>query len=344
MEKKPYKNLQFLVISLAIFLTLTSFSCNNETKNVKKPTQISINTKAIILIHGLMDNGGLNKVSDKLAINFPEVQVIALNRTSSKNSSIPTQAKEIFNELKEIGLNTKDIILIGDSQGGLVAWELYNTYKEQLNVRGIITNHTPWLGTPAANIPKQEIKKMNDVIASIINHLPTIRSFSNLSTKGKIHHLFSGFSSDAGIKDLESNSVYLQKVRRELPTTQIPILFLGGEVKDFSACIIPLIINTIINTLDLPADSPVFKDIITHLDSNSTITKMVNKLQKIWNNILGSSPNDLLVPLDSQLANGVVNGENFQRHSIPNYHHYVSMTTPVIYSKLIDWITETFNK
>lgn len=284
--------------------------------------QIADSPQAIVLIHGLESQGSLGPVRAKLTADFPNVTVVDLNRMDSGTSPISQQAKDAFEELKRMDIVGKEIVLIGDSQGGLVAWELYDSYKDQLNVKQLITNHTPWEGVPIATITQK-----------LLIDLHKFQTFLLMSTDASFGSLQNIFSQNPaigdGISDLKPNSSFLNKVAAHVKDAEIPILAIGGTIDPISGLSILAGMNPEVIRSQLyisGADEKYIQDLI----------------RPISGKFIGNRENDSFIPLSSQLAVNLPTNAQFERLNLREYHHFVAMDEEPIYNLILKILKKHF--
>ncbi|OJW67034.1 MAG: hypothetical protein BGO68_00455 [Candidatus Amoebophilus sp. 36-38] len=281
-------------------------------------------TQAIVLIHGLENYGELEEMRTKLASDFSNAIVVDLNRTNSNTSSISQQAEDAFKELQRLNIVDKEIILIGDSQGGLLGWELYDSYKDQLKVKLLITNHTPWEGAPLAKATveiieriKSELRLFGNVLGTTMEKLLFGKMFGQSVSIG------------SGVTDLIPNSSYLQKVRSNLLHAEIPIVAIGGTIDAISGFAI---------LVDLNPEGIKVQMRLYGVDLNT----VNNIIEPIFSEIIGHQENDAVIPLDSQLAKNIPTNDQFRRETINDYHHFASIMEEPAYPLIVKTIKDVF--
>jgi len=280
--------------------------------------------QAIVLIHGLEGYADLEEMRRKLASKFPNFIVVDLNRTDSGTSPIMQQAQDAFEELKRLNLLDKEMVLIGDSQGGLLGWELYNMYKKQLKVKLLITNHTPWEGAPIAAVTLEIMDQVKSKLCWLGNMLEKSipnSPFENICSQSeRIGH---------GVTDLKPNSPYLQQVRSNLLHADIPILAIGGTIDAVAGFSILVGLNP--------------DDIKAHIQiSGVDINVVRNIIEPIFSQVIGNKENDAFIPLDSQLAKHIPTNAQFKRITINDYHHFASIMEEPVYSLIVNTVQEAF--
>jgi hypothetical protein len=148
------------------------------------------------------------------------------------------------------------------------------------------------------------ISNNQPLFAPLLQHLP----HGTAAIKNAIAKLLN-FQNGQGIADMRPGSPYLTTVRNGLPQADIPILMLGGEIKSFATCIIPVL---------TPKN---YKPLLANLHLHHVDHYLVVVAQT-WGNILGNPINDLLIPLDSQQARNI-NNPKIIRKVWDDYHHYL---------------------
>jgi pimeloyl-ACP methyl ester carboxylesterase len=348
--------LRKILVFLFIF-TISSCSTKCEKKPIKKRGG-KAEDKAVVLFHGLNDENGLKGLQQDLAGDLKDIKVVDLNRANSGSVSIVQQAKEAFDELKKQGLTDKELVLVGQSQGGLVAWEVYNSFKKELKVKGLITNQSPWGGAPVGKNFKdpakvktllQEAKNALHNAAPVIGPLVkkmmgfnvpqvTIQGFlpEDAAIETNINNLLAiGARGGQGLADILPGSAYLTQLKSDVVKADIPILMLSGEVKNFAKCILPMLAPDLKGFLKLDQLSP--QDL-------QSLNFFLKEVEKAWRNIVGDPANDLFIPLDSQEAKGI-NNANIGRARFNDYSHFTGMGKEVqpIYDEILKTIKKDLN-
>jgi pimeloyl-ACP methyl ester carboxylesterase len=306
--------------------------------------------KAVILIHGINSKNELNHLQKALAKDLNSsktnlMKIVALNRNNdySCNYSIEEQANFSFRQLeKKIpDIKQRDIVLFGNSQGGLLAWELYNLYKKQLNIKGIITNHTPWEGAPAINMSDNEaiISELTEGLVNVVNESAHLdQSFLSRLVKKKLDKMiekklplfFKKVTVGRGAQDIAAHSTYLQKVAEELKKNHPPIFALGGYSLSTAKDLLPLMNKNLL----------FFKK-----KENLLTVENLAELAKIWDYVVGGGKvveHDLLVPTTSQIAENI-RGENFDHKLIFDNPHFSDiLAKKLVYQTIIEKINMYF--
>jgi esterase/lipase len=330
---------------LNLFLVISLIGCAEKgflyPKNVKVAVGQGLNAdnkQAIVLIHGLASPHDLRPMREKLAIDFPNVTVVELNRTDSEASPISQQAKDAFEELERMQMLNKEVILIGDSQGGVLVLKLYEDYKQRLNVVGIIVNHAPLEGTRAANISYEGINKLDSAFQTIspliAKCLHKNDKIKNLSLKKSIPEYMYG----PGLKDLKTNSPFIQSVKQTLENIQIPVLAIGGTVEPIAG-----LIEWVKFFSGTSMSLKFVQTFIQQHSNNKFMHVTIKELEKAFSVFVGDTENDCLVPLHSQLGKNISTGANFEAFSVTGYPHFCSMTDRAeVYKKILEFINKNF--
>jgi hypothetical protein len=307
------------------FLSFSIFSCScTKGKNGKpspKPTPGDNTKKAIILFHGIAEPGGMDYLKKELSTDFLGLEVIALDRQNSQSAPIEQQAKEAFLEIKKQKLLDKELLLLGYSQGGLVAFSMYNQHQAKLkNVKGLITYYTPWEGVPVSKVNKAQVENL---VNTIIKAAPVIKSLKGLDKilKESILGIHAAFTTGKGCEDLKPNSTFLMNVRKGLSNNQIPILALAGEEVELNKAMGALL----------------GKDL--NLEGNIDLLERypLTSLEPIWASFIGAQPrkHDFLIPLGSQTAESIKNKNKFKVEINKGIHHYTKITSsPEVYNQV----------
>jgi hypothetical protein len=328
-------------------------------KQKKQPKNV------IVLFHGLdsHDNEEMREFAQKLNSDFSDALVINLNRYNSSSRTINNQAEETYQALKKElwKYNVKEhsipnVILIGDSQGGVLALEVFRAYKQRcientkapskdhlkIKIVGIITHHSPLEGvtlirdntlnglTTALNNPLTCLTITNIANISFLSSTATF-----LSTAGD---QLANYANAAGVQDLDSHSTCITYVRSTLEKATIPILAIGGTVAPMEG-IHALVLkktsnNSAVTTNDLNATASTVK--LIRIDIPGQVNHMIT----------GSSvgEHDGLIPLSSQLAANI-KARNLKRICLPGpQHHWAPITSPETYTPICKHIQSCFRQ
>jgi len=289
---------------------------------------------AIILLHGLSDKGGLKILEQKLKMDFPSIPVIALDRDNSETAGIEEQARTLFGELnRNQELADKELILLGDSQGGLVAFSLYDQFQGKIHIKGLITNHTPWEGTHIASTTDQDIDRLTqNQLLQGLNVMLGLRQMGMGSSqpidpnplKSLLKTHLNSYRNTKGVEDLRPNSPFLQNVKFKLSSVQIPILAIAGHQIEIKTALVQL--------FGLPTE---YMGFINTMDFRS--------VGPDWATFIGSgqpTDHDFLVTLSSQLARNTSKGAKFSEVLIQGYHHYTPLTDQSAYHEITKGIRQ----
>lgn len=290
----------------------------SESKQEMSPDQEQL----VALFHGLADENGLNELQQKLLAEFHiyNIPIVAFSRSNSQTSSLEQQAQEVYNTLKKQAAN-KGIVLMGDSQGGVLVALVTLNYGKQLNIKGIITNHSPWEGAPVASLTEQELHQF--MLDPTVNGITLLLSIMGIDLKQILKANLEHFTQGPGAKDLQTNSPVIQKIKSQLAHIQVPIVAIGGEQVSIMEALLHLF------GISSMANSPHFLQI-------------GNDIAPAWNQLVGSNNHDFLIPTSSQLATHITKGANFKGISIAGYHHYASLTAGQAYTAIVQAIKEMF--
>ncbi len=197
--------------------------------------QSNIQNVLVVIIHGLTSDNDFyfSKKNFKKIINClknkfrnmsnKKLRILFVTIDNSVNTHINIQSKIAYNKIrkymcKKMISRDINIICIGHSAGGLVCYELYKNNLSKLNIKGILTLNTPWLGTKLSyNYAKcKNIKKPFKILLNSINVDYNYKK--------------------AGIRDVTCGSPFLKWVRKSITSCKIPIWALGGNTQYFKNC------------------------------------------------------------------------------------------------------------
>ncbi|MBX9890569.1 MAG: hypothetical protein K2X94_04830 [Amoebophilaceae bacterium] len=279
--------------------------------------------QAIVLLHGLnKGSSDLKTMKQSLEKAFPYATIIALESVAKdpNKSSLITPAPSValpirkqahlaYKEIKAKVGKDKQLVLVGHSQGGLVAFAMAKTYGQTLNreqqicIKQLITIATPWKGapvmqhlynkrktratletlTPILHKIKQGLHKditqrtikIPKIIKSLLQNFPFLYDYL-VSTLLYCRML--------GIADLKPTSDFIQNyVAKGLKDFNIPIKAMAGVLVDFSHMFDP------------------FPAYITKAE--------LEQLNATYGTLIGGSPtceHDMLLPVDTQHAIGLL--------------------------------------
>ncbi|WP_419241436.1 lipase/acyltransferase domain-containing protein [Cardinium endosymbiont of Nabis limbatus] len=305
-----------IAIYLTILLSIIGCECRRLSEMPLIHEKSDSGPPLIVLFHGLgSDAACFSMLKQRLERSFPDVDVIALSSVKENNNtfllSIKEQASQCFQDLlKETdNLRNRPTLLIGHSQGGLRAYKMLDLYRNELNIKGIITLATPWEGAPALNL--------NDAwVSGLLEHpefIEEMKAFSRALGKhddtyleNKIKSTLESFKSGdgtPGFDDLKPESEFLARVKAALSSESIPILAIGGAQSDFRV-------------------------FLSKKRNNN-----FKLLRNIWTQFIMANTDhlkndenkrhDMVVPLYSQLASNCVSeqNKNFERYTIDDAIH-----------------------
>ncbi|MGI2298629.1 hypothetical protein ACRRVB_02420 [Candidatus Cardinium hertigii] len=202
---------------------------------------------AVLLLHGLYAQADeLKPIAEKLTKQFGKAIFIMQPtcRTGLKSllPSIDQQAARMVQWIKlELIRYHKDpisfpIIIIGYSQGGVLACTLGKAHKSQLNILGIITLNAPLMGTPLLERTRKDMQRfISDGAAGLqlidypftrIKWITTIAAWAYTVARLDWAPL-------NGLKDITPNSKCLKSIYRFLQdNVDIPCLLIGTYQND----------------------------------------------------------------------------------------------------------------
>lgn len=205
-------------------------------------------TFGVVLLHGLYAHENeLKPIAEKLYSQFGKslllIQPTCRTRFKSVIQSIDQQTENIFQSINDHLLAcNKDLasfplIIIGYSQGGVVACTLGKCFQGRLNIVGIITLSAPLMGTPLLERNRVDLKKfmdsahqgltLIDYSLAKIKRSMILQTWMRILTRPKwigIH----------GLKDIAPNSQCIKDIYSFLETNQvIPCLLIGTHSGNF---------------------------------------------------------------------------------------------------------------
>ncbi|AWN81539.1 esterase/lipase family protein [Candidatus Cardinium hertigii] len=267
------------------------------------------NKQLIVLLNGLCDKvSTFDTVKQKLEKAFPSASIIALTSTEGMLSvmlSIKEQAKAAFQELtdKVNDIQSKSIVLIGHSQGGLRAYALLKQYETLLNIKGLITLATPWEGAHGTKVDGSMLKQ--HLTKAVLNDLRMLALNLGYPSDMLINQLNITIQKNQellflpGAKDLKMDSLFLDEIKKTLLHEKVPIWAIGGIQNDFGALLPRKIKHRFIAL-------------------NSMYTFFI-----VGQDALNTAYHDMKIPLASQHARNFVpqSKKNFKRIKIRNVFH-----------------------
>ncbi|CDG49963.1 esterase/lipase family protein [Cardinium endosymbiont of Bemisia tabaci] len=318
-------------ISICITFLLFTVSCdsNRLPQNGSTNSHQDHTRPLIVLFHGLgADASSFSMLKKQLEQTFPSASVVALTSIPKEKTalySIKEQGNKCFTDLSDSINLQRPTLLIGHSQGGLRAYNMFDQYKDKLNVKGIITLATPWEGAPILDT----IDRLNqlDRITKVKNEalyleyftLPVLNDMCTLSySMGQptnwieqelVCRLENLVVSEviAGCYDLKPGSIFLNSIQDTLSEEEVPILAIGGGLSDFK--------------IFLPKESS-YESSYDFKHLNSAWTKIIVGETDLGETDLDvKDKHDMIVPLYSQLAWHITNKGNFKRKIIEDALH-----------------------
>ena len=317
-----HKHSKRYALSILFFFTLVVYPFNAFAHQPSSPTIPRPDQQAIVLLHGLNKAASdVQIMKQRLEKAFPNATIIALesvNKNPNKSSlinpapsvalPIRKQAHLAYQEIKAKLGKDKQLVLVGHSQGGLLAFAMAKIYghklnhEEQICIKQLITIATPWKGapvmqhlynkrktraklaqlTPILHKIKQGLHKditersirIPKIIRNLLQNFPFLYNYL-VSTL--LHHKM------LGIADLKPTSDFIQNyVAKGLKDFNIPIKAIAGVLVDFSHLFDP------------------FPDHITKDE--------LQQLNATYGTLIGGSPtceHDMLLPVDTQHAIGI---------------------------------------
>jgi pimeloyl-ACP methyl ester carboxylesterase len=322
----------------------TSFANKQAHTADEQPRQV------LILFHGLGDlqgqESGLKYLGEQLKKLFPELTIIAPPRLDSETCSIKQQAKATLDMLKLSKLADEDLVLLGESQGGLVAFSLYDQFQDQLKIKGIITNHTPWQGAPITDPADQDIRAFAQIFGKLVatsTDIQVIEAIQQLKSvyQTDISSILYNFlqaalhpykqESNCGVTEMKPGSSFLKELETNLPKVQVPILALAGTQIHFQEAF-PLLLQA--------TGGEQFKGLI---DMMAKIN--LDGLEPFWAKVIGAKTNehDVFIPLYSQTAaNFIGTNTYFTVKTYPRYHHFMGMSSLEQNNTIVETIKKYF--
>lgn len=346
-----------LYFFLAFFLSFSMIGCGGCGKSAPKSKKATDNPdarksasfkKVVVLLHGLGCPGDLNGFAEILKKDLPDYEIITLDRDNSTQAPTTQQADEMYNLLKtkiqEKGLNKPSICLLGDSHGGLVALEIYRKYKNELNIRGIITNHSPLEGAPGLTASPDSIDKFKAALKDIMLNSKDafLVSGANMLGQFDIKALLVDKINQVVINDLTANSPLLKNINSTLSTIQIPVMPLAGKV-DVKMGIVALLGFVFTNNQD-NLIRPILPQIKKALD-NASLNSIQNLEMTFGEVIAGKGndkANDCFIPYYSQVGEHIKASPTVSGFRSSRYHHFYGMSNhKIMYDKIIQFIKTT---
>jgi len=298
-------------------------SAEDGTSNASSSLEDPIPTSpsfAIVLLHGLGNdhnelgtpdgekaNGMAKALRDYFGEHLHIIQPKSRNGCKSGIFSVARQAKYVLQEITtelstdDIDPTTFPIGLIGYSQGGVVGCELVRNYKQDLNIKLVITMNAPLNGTPVLDATLDDIRRCmrngqqgfdvvynNDTMKALYKESEKqLASISQVTENAlrigrmlRIVRCLGPFF--GGIRDIRPNQGTVGNINNFLRTenTTIPFLLISSYQDDFEGL------------FDLGQTS----DDTDANDINKALALFITKKE--------TAKHDTLIPLASQLARG----------------------------------------
>lgn len=277
------------------------------------------------------------------------------------------------------------LIIIGHSQGGAVAMALYAMYIQDWENIAIISVQGALCGTPAVDVPAipepvmskvtkiidhlrddnnlnkllQNITIQETPVSSLLNSLgmnlnQEIKNNlpQNNQIKGVIEDWLE-FKSGPGGTDLSPDGQFIQELKQAIPKpVRIPMLLVAGEVQDFSKCMAEQVLHS---TISSSIESyPLLKGLLPAIQAgviqavlkDPALSFLISDLGSDWNKLVANGKaNDLLIPVSSQLGEGLVEGEKVQGQDKTwvDYVHTSSLLDQPMFGKEVDFMKNFIN-
>jgi pimeloyl-ACP methyl ester carboxylesterase len=345
------KNKKSILIqtALAVFLLATwldscIFSCKpptgpaTPTENTHKEEEAR--KKAVILLHGIKAEGGLIQLRDELQKSLQDTAtVIALDRANSEIAPLDQQTEDTHAQLQEAlkskGLTGSWLIMVGHSQGGVLALKVAQKYPK--GVIGVITLQSPLRGINLEGDPSLKSLKieLNDPNSQLVKKtiLPLQQHLNNLGgssldLKAMLVSIADQFNfSKPGITDLDQEASCIKDIKNFIQSSPIPILAMGGKVD-----------NLILGALGLASGTQAILELMNN--NASVLEPYLIALNKELARYIGHPMNDGLITLDSQLANSL-SSSKLQRHTYEGEVFHGGPIQSKDYDQLINFIKKT---
>ncbi|XWN35559.1 MAG: alpha/beta hydrolase [Roseivirga sp.] len=305
------RNSTFYSPLLLLFLTLFfGWGCNNSPNSSKDSTP---QKPVIVLMHGLNSSPVVfADMKQALEQAFPGAQVLPLEEKETPTQSISAQARRAYAQLQQAKVGKEQpMLLVGHSQGGLRAYEMGTQYEGELNVKGVVTIGTPWLGATAM--------KNNELVQALegvdVSNKPLFAAIIPLLLK----EAKALENSKSGVADMHPDGGFIAKIRRALLNNDCPTLAIAGDQGDT--------LEKVLN--HLPADQKsvhiqgqdyTLPQILGGIFSGKSSTDMATAPDNY-------EPHDLLLTVESQRAEGI-DAKKFERFTVQGALHI--LVPPVI--------------
>jgi surfactin synthase thioesterase subunit len=360
--------LSFLLTIFLLFILTAGKGCYSTSPSELKTLDGNISTaelpvhkNIVVLLHGMNVPGdrGILELKNKLNSDIENAEIIILDRQNSATAPIGQQAEEAYHALKkqmeERGfLIDSPICIVGDSQGGLLALEVYRQYQNSLNVIGIVTNHSPLEGTPGITASEKEIGRFKQSLINLLSVSSLLEKFNlnkdiiSYEINGiDFKQLLTGNMDQRVVKELTANSLALKSIQTTLSSVTIPVLVLGGYADT---------LTSMRALFGFASQNPAYYDLITIVlkilddiaaqaedTSAILVAQALNQLEEAFGAVIGNKENDSFVPLYSQMATNSLISPSVVRNIQPGYHHFFGMTTDKgIYFSIVKFINRAF--
>jgi hypothetical protein len=357
----------FLITILSLVIFTSCDGCGSAAQNKRKGkgdkstegkarNSLAGLKKVIVLIHGLKsrDDHGIADLKSRLGVSFKNSEIVILKRDNSDSAPTTQQAEEAYINLKQ-KLEVKNLVgiptcLIGDSHGGLVALELYRQHKNDLNIVGIITNHSPLEGAPGINVSDANVTTFKSTLKNLLTGISKLPYKLSLDTEKlskkvdalQLKEILTSSIQQPVIDDLTEGSPLLNNVARTLSSIDIPVLTLTGHAD---------ILTNLIALLGFASqDQTAGEDLITLRNQLRAIQQKIpslllesalKPLEVDFGKLIGDQKNDSFVPLYSQCASHIVKSSTVKNLNWINYHHFYGMTTDQkVYKEIVNFINK----
>jgi len=341
-----------LLLLFSFIAIFSSLACTGEQSKNSYTQTTSVDDEAksnvqkknvVVLLHGLNAPNDLEKLQTELGgalSNDKSYEILRLERYNSSKVPISTQADEMYLKIrqnlseKELDENSS-IVLLGDSQGGLVAAEIYRLYNEKLNIVGIIGNHTPWLGAPSVVAPDNKLNELEQTIKPILNNIGdkldipgiNISQFTNQLGQDNLKNILASYLGVAS-NDLDPQGQCIKNIKNTLNNINIPVLAIGGHIPFWDG--VEYMINFFASDTHLNINGAEIIKLIQNMKVNDPsiaplIQLLMDNIANQFTSVMGNEQNDLMVPLSSQIMREI-NNSKIKKVIIENYHHFYGIT------------------
>lgn len=264
--------------------------------------------RAIVLLHGIWsDASSLQETRAKLASKLRHIiprsiSLISLTEEKTSSKTILQQAASLKEALlvRGMGRDYYELIILGQSQGGLRGYELYRNFNQEFDIKGLITIGTPWAGAPAAIITKDRIKTylnspwLSTCRAGVSYIYPSAKNWPEFIDT--VLDCYLPPTHEPGVQDLVPQSPFLDSVAASLFNSQLPILAIAGSYGNIRK-ILPIS----------------YRRYLYLLPVNYIFTYMLT-----WQ--IGQK-HDVMIPVDSQLAKNLPKNDRFETYLVPDAIH-----------------------